>query len=205
MRILAPALVAVLAAAGAQLPELIVQATDGGSLLRVRNTAAQPLSAFLIEMVGYPGSSYALYQDAVGDLLPIAPGEERKLPIANMTVGAAPEYVKMQAAIYADGSSAGTREKVAQLIGLRWTNLETIRELIARVEKGAGATDLRSWANSIPQPSKRERGTPVALTRSTARDIISAVAERLDKNSASQLLSNLKAAERSLAASLPRE
>jgi hypothetical protein len=204
MRIL-PALLAVLAAAApsASLPELIVQATDGGSLLRVRNGAGQPVTAYLIEMVGYPGSSYTLYQESIGGDQPIAPGEERKIPITNMTVGAAPEYVKMQAAIFADGSTAGTPEKVSQLIGFRRTNLQTTRELIARLEKGAGAADLRGWAGSIPPQAKKDRGTPEALTRSATRDLISASADQLEKNSASDVLARLKATERALAGSKP--
>src|SRR5438874_1696918 len=97
--------------AQAPLPDLRVEAAPGGSVLYVRNTHSQPLTAFLIELVGYPGSSYALWQD---DLLtgPLAAGSEKRIPITSMTVGAVPEYVKMQAAIYADGASSGIPEKV---------------------------------------------------------------------------------------------
>src|SRR3954468_5132676 len=89
--------------AQAPLPDLRVEAAPGGSVLYVRNTHTQPLTAFLIELVGYPGSSWAHSQDDLRN--PIPPGGEKRIPITNMTAGAVPEYVKMQAAIYADGTS----------------------------------------------------------------------------------------------------
>jgi len=38
-------------------------------------------------------------------------GGEKRIQVENMTVGAVPDYVKMQAAIYADGSTAGVRRR----------------------------------------------------------------------------------------------
>jgi hypothetical protein len=200
--------VLVAAAGQTSLPELKVEATDGGSALRIRNGAAQPLTACLIELVGYPGSSYAFYQEGVGGRT-IALGAEERIAITNMTVGAAPEYVKMQAALYGDGTSAGSPEKVAQLIGLRKTTLGTTRELIARIEKSKGGgkaalvEGLRQWADSIPQPAKRERGTPAAVARSAERDLITATAERLDRSAVGEVLAGLAVSERALAASKP--
>lgn len=189
---------AVVVAAQSPLPELKVEATDAGSLLRIRNVAPQPLTAYLVELVGYPGSNFALYQEDIARE-PLAPGAERKVAISNMTVGAAPEYVKMQAALYAGGSSAGTPEKIAQLTGLRRTTLETTRELIARLEKGVAATDLRAWAESLPLPTRQERGTPAALTKSTKRDVVFGCIGQLEKNSVAGVLASLKASERALA------
>ncbi|HWF47277.1 MAG TPA: hypothetical protein VG168_09745, partial [Bryobacteraceae bacterium] len=83
------------------LPQLRVEPTGGGSFFYVRNTASQPLTAFLIELVDYPGSSYSFWQDDV-NAEPIAPGTEQKIHVGNMTVGAVPDYVKMEAALYAD-------------------------------------------------------------------------------------------------------
>jgi hypothetical protein len=196
------------AAAESPLPELKVEATDGGSVLFIRNVAAQPLTAYLIELVGYPGSSYTLYQEDIRGQ-PLASGGKRRIPVTSMTVGAAPEYVKMQAAIYADGSSAGTPAKISQLIGLRRTTLQTTRELIARIDqgkradKGALVADLRAWAESIPAPTKRDRGTPAAITRSTTRELISDTAAQLEKSSAAEVLVTLTASERALASSKP--
>jgi hypothetical protein len=198
----------VAAAAQAPLPELKVEATDGGSALRVRNTASQPLTAFFIELVGYPGSSFAFYQEGIGKRI-IAPRSEERIAITNMTVGASPEYVQMQAALYADGTSAGPQEKVAQLIGLRRTTLETTRGLIAQLQKGrdsdkAALVDaLRQWAGSIAEPSKRERGSPAAVTRSTQRDLIYGAVARLEDGSVQDVLAALTASERALALSKP--
>lgn len=82
-------------------------------MIRVKNVGAQPLAAFLVELVGYPGSRFTLAKDEAK--APIAAGEERKYTVKQMMPGAAPEYVKPTAAIYVDGSTAGTDEKVRLL------------------------------------------------------------------------------------------
>jgi hypothetical protein len=112
---LAGLLLAFSAAAEAPLPELRTEPTAGGSIFYVRNGSAQPLTAYLIELVDYPGSAYSLWQDDLTNR-PIPPGGEKRISVANMTVGAVPDYVKMRAALYADGSSAGIPEKVAQMV-----------------------------------------------------------------------------------------
>src|SRR5882724_13637759 len=101
------------------LPELKVDATAGGSVLFIRNPTQVPLTAYLIELVDYPGSAYSLWQDELLGGEPIAPGVEKRIQITNMTVGAVPDYVKMRAAVYADGSTAGITEKIALIIGRR--------------------------------------------------------------------------------------
>jgi len=62
IRVLAVVLLAAALSSGAQapVPELKVEAIDGGSVLRVRNNWSQALVAYVIELVGYPGSSYSL-------------------------------------------------------------------------------------------------------------------------------------------------
>src|SRR3954466_820834 len=92
--------------AQAPLPDLRVEAAPGGSVFYVRNTSSQPLTAFLIELVNYPGSTFSFWQDDV-TATPIPPGGEKRIPVSSMTVGAVPDYVKLQAALYADGSSSG--------------------------------------------------------------------------------------------------
>jgi hypothetical protein len=76
------------ALAAADLPALRVEAVPAGSVLYVKNTASQPLTAHLIELVDYPGSSFTLFDDDIAN--PVAPGAEKRIPITNMTVGAAP-------------------------------------------------------------------------------------------------------------------
>src|ERR1035441_4001246 len=118
-----------IAAAQMPLPELRTEPTAGGSIFYIRNNSPQPLNAYLIELVDYPGSSYSLWQDeTVAD--PIPPKGEKRIQVANMTVGAVPDYVKMQAALYAGGTTAGIPEKVAQLLDRRRSMLETARQLI---------------------------------------------------------------------------
>jgi hypothetical protein len=106
-----------MAAAAAQLPDLRIEPTAGGSIFYVKNSSTQPLTGWLIELVDYPGSSFSLWQD--DPAVPLAPGAEKRIPVTNMTVGAVPDYVKIQAAVYADGSTAGVPEKVTSLIERR--------------------------------------------------------------------------------------
>lgn len=196
LRRFASALLLALSASAATppLPELRVEPTTGGSILYVRNVASQPLTGYLIELVNYPGSSYSLWQDEIASE-PILPGVEKRIPISNMTVGAVPDYVKMQAALYADGTSSGIPEKVAQFIERRRFVLETTRELIRRIEKGQSAADLRQWADSM-QPPGKSKGT---INQTAARALITETAARFDDGS----LNRLRASERALAASKP--
>ena len=46
-------------AAEVPLPELRIEPTGGGSIFYIKNNSATPLAAYLIELVGYPGSSYS--------------------------------------------------------------------------------------------------------------------------------------------------
>ena len=123
------------------------RANRGGSIFYIKNNSPEALTAYLIELVDYPGSSYSFWQDeTVAE--PIPPHGEKRIQVANMTVGAVPDYVKMQAALYAGGASAGIPEKIAQLLDRRRVMLETIRQLIGRHRKGAGGehAEIRSWS-----------------------------------------------------------
>ncbi len=181
------------------LPELRTGATDGGSMFHVRNTASQPLSAYLIELVNYPGSFYMFWQDEVSSA-PIPPGGERHIPITNMTVGAVPEYVKMQAALYAGGATAGDAAKVAQLMERRRHLLVTVRELIARMEKAPPDTsaDLKQWADSIPPPTRANRSTPAGIQQVAAKALILDVASKRESAPGAEVLTTLRAWERAL-------
>ncbi len=193
-----------LSAASAQtpLPDLKVEAIDAGSAFRIRNAAAQPLTAFLIELVDYPGSYYALYQDESASVL-LAPGAETRMPITNMLVGAAPEYVKMQAAIYQDGSTAGAPAKVAQLVGRRRHVLATTRELIARLQNNQTAAGLRQWAASIPDPTPANRTSQAAANDAAAKSLIRDTAAQIERDSVAASLAALKKSEAALSSSKP--
>ncbi len=196
------ALFAALPAAAQSLPELHIDAADGGSVLRVRNNYTQTLDAFLIEMVDYPGSSFSFWEDGNRGVIP---GAEARIPITNMTVGAAPEYVKMQAAIYEDGTTAGSPAKVAELIERRRVSLQVTRELIDRLKKAPSAdaakAGLQQWLETIPM--KGASDSLEAARRSTSRTIIGGVISKLDSKKTSEILSDLHASEKRLVKSKP--
>lgn len=113
-----------------------------------------------------------------------------------MTIGAAPDYVKVQAALYEDGSSSGIPEKIALLVARRKSILETTRELIRRIEKAqAGGTSkdqviagLSEWAQNLQPPAK-----------TVVNDTIAHIEER----SLEAALTQLRRDERAYAASRP--
>jgi hypothetical protein len=198
------------AAAPPPTPELRIEATAGGSIFYVRNVSSQPLTAFLIELVNYPGSSYSLWQDELVSG-PIPPGAEKRISVANMTVGAAPEYVKMQAALYADGTSGGIPEKVTQLLERRRFTLQTVRELVRRLEQAQSArtpkatlvADLRQWADSVQPRGRAGRSSQTAINQAAAATLIADTAARLDAGSLADALASLRASEHALALSKP--
>ena len=195
-----------LAASAAQpLPELRVEPTAGGSIFYIKNGSAQPLTAYLIELVDYPGSYYSLWQDDVST--PIAPGAEKRIQISNITVGAVPDYVKMQAALCADGSSGGIPEKVTQLVERRRFVLETTRELIRRLEKAsakaAAIADLKQWADTMRPQGRPNPKSQATINQSAGRGVIADAAAGLDAHSIEETLVGLRASERALAASKP--
>lgn len=179
-----------------ELPALRVEANDAGSALIVKNRAAQPVTAFLIELVDYPGSSFVHLEEDLGGA--IAPGAEKRIQVSNMLPGAVPDYVKLQAAIFADGATAGVAERVMRLIERRRAALRTTRELIARLEKGATAAELRQWAES----KQTGRGIDGIVT-GVERQAIEAAARRMERAPAGDVLEGLRRSERSLAASKP--
>jgi hypothetical protein len=196
-----------LASAQDKLPQLRVEPTGGGSFFYVRNTASQPLTAFLVELVDYPGSSYSFWQD---DLTaePLAPRAEQKIRVANMTVGAVPDYVKMQAAVYADGTVSGAQEKVTELVERRRFELGTLRDLIGRLDKAQSAgtskealtADLKQWADSLQPAGKEKRVSQTAINHAAARALISDTVTSLETHSIQDVLAQLRDSERRAAA-----
>ena len=190
------------ATAQTPLPQLRIEAVEAGSVLYVRNVAAQPLTAFLIELVNYPGSSFSLWQDDLGN--PIAPGAEQRIPVNNMLVGAAPDYVKLQAALYADGTAAGIPERAAQFVERRRALLTATRDLIQRLEKhpakDALAAELKQTANSMPVPS---RNSQAAINQEAVRGLLLRTAARVEKEPIEDTLTYLRTSERTLASSKP--
>jgi hypothetical protein len=192
------------AAAQSPLPTLRIEPTTGGSIFYIKNTYIQPLTAYLIELVDYPGSSFWLWED-IPTSDPIPAGGEIRKPIANMTVGAAPEYVKMQAAIFADGSTAGVAEKITQLLERRRVTLQTVRELIGKFENAASkealTADLKRWSDSVSPPLRGRSQT--AIHQGAAKSMISDASSHLAKEPVEKVLADLRTLEHYLAASKP--
>jgi len=202
LKTLAPVLLLPLFATAAQLPELRTEPIGGGTVFFVKNTSSEPLTGYLIELVDYPGSSYSLWQDEI-TTEPVAPGAEKRIQVANMTAGAVPDYMHLTAAIYADGSTAGTPDKVTQFIERRKAVLVTTRELIARLQKGATASDLKQWADSLQPVGKVKPNSQPVINQAAARSLVSETAAKLSSHSVDETLAGLRASEKALASSKP--
>jgi hypothetical protein len=189
-----------LTAADPPLPGLRVEPAPHGSVLYVRNVYSQPLAAFLIELVDYPGSRFSnATNEVAGEGIPS--GIEKPIPVSNMLIGAvSAEYVKVQAALYTDGSASGNPEKIKLLIAQRRSRLETARELIHRIEmaqssgtsKPAIVDSLKQWSESL-QP----------LKQAIERAVIAHAIRDVEQQSVETALANLKRAEQAIASSKP--
>jgi hypothetical protein len=188
------------------LPTLTVEPTTGGSFFLIKNTYTEPLTAYLIELVDYPGSYYALWDDMPQDR-PIPAHSELRRAISNMTVGAVPDYVKMQAAIYADGTTAGIPEKVAQLVERRRATLAAVREVMARVAKAASPeaarADLKQWSDSMTPPTRANFRSQAAINQAAAKAIIALASSRLATLPLDKMLEEARSVEEAMAASKP--
>jgi hypothetical protein len=196
-----------LALAEAPLPQLRVEPALQSSVLFVKDAPSQPpLTAFLVELVHYPGSYYQLWDDGLMTE-PVAPGIEKRIPISNMTVGAVPDYVHLTAAIYADGTSAGAPEKVTQLIERRRAMLATARELIGKLEKAksaaAAAAELKQQAEGLPALTRSTQNSQPAINQSAAKILTAETAAQLGSHSIEETVAWLRSIETRLAASKP--
>ncbi len=180
--------------AQAPLPNLVVEATDGGSAFVIRNThPTHALTAYLVELVDYPGSSFAYSHDEFANGgKPLGAGQQRRIPVPNMTLGAAPDYVKMRAALYADGSASGADDKVAQLRARRKLLLATIGEILAQ------PTNLKALRDAIPPPTpKSNRAAPDVVDRAARRALINEAID-LQAKSTTALQDTFKARQATL-------
>ena len=191
------------AVAQSPLPALRVEPTDGGSILIVRNVAAQPLTGFLVELLNYPGSYYAFWQDDVTSE-PIAAGAEQKTRVSNMTIGAVPDYVKLEAALYEDGTSSGAPDKVSLLLDRRRFTLQTLRALIERLQKAQQQsmgkdtliTNLKQWSDSMQPAGKSKRYSQADINNAAGHSSIESAVRSLGDHSVNEELIELRADER---------
>lgn len=101
------------AAAVPPCPEVTAEPAEHGSLVRIRHSNGQPLVAFLVEIVDYPGSRFT-YVDA--DVRPaLEAGREKRFVVGSLMPGTVPDYLKVTAAIYRDDAACGSAGKVKQL------------------------------------------------------------------------------------------
>jgi len=185
-----------LTAADPPLPGLRVEAVPRGSVLYVRNVYSQPVAAFLVELVDYPGSRFSYSTDEVaGQGIP--PGVEKAFPVSSMLVAAvSPEYVKVQAALYADGSACGNPEDIKKILVWRKSRLETTRELIHRIDAAqSNGTTASGIVDGLTQWS--------ASLGAVARVVIVQAIGDLEQKSIQDALSELKRVERAIATSKP--
>jgi len=195
------------AVAQSPLPELSIEPVGGGSIFIIKNTAPLPVSAYYIELVGYPGSSYVLIQDDVAS--PIPPGTEKRLRTESMTAGAAPTYMKLLAALFVDGSSSGAPDKISQIIEHRRMMLKATREAIQRLDKAKSAgkpaliADLKQWEASIPEPVRKYRYRAAEINQADTKSFIIGIEKKVETGSVDSALTELHASEKAMAASKP--
>lgn len=196
--------------AQAPLPVLRVEPAVGSSTVFIRNAATQPpLTAFLVELVHYPGSYFQLWEDDIAT--PIAPDVEKRIPITDMTAGAVPDHMKVTAALYADGTSSGVAEKVNQLVERRRYLLQTTRETIARLEKArtagtsasAAAADLKQWAEPMEKLTKSSQNSQPAINNAAAKTLIMSIATQLESHTLDETITSLHNSEAAMAAGKP--
>ena len=202
---------AAFALAESPLPELRVEPAVQSSILFVKDGSTQPpLTAFLVELIGYPGSYYQLWEDDIASG-PVEPGAEKRISISNMTVGAVPNYVKLTAAIYADGTSAGAPEKVTQLVERRKAMLAATRELIVRLEKAGKdnvqaatlAAEFKQEADALPSLTRSTQKSQAAINQSAVKSVVAEAASYLGGHSLGETVRALRVAEGKMAGSQP--
>ena len=138
----------------------------------------------MIELVDYPGSFFSYFEDDLASAaIPLPPGGERRIPLTNMTIGAVPEYVKVRAAIYSDGSSEGVPERVNNVLNRRHHLADTVRKLILHIETG----DLKSWADTLAPPpgvKPARRMTQDWVNQTASRALLAKTVSDLEKGKA---------------------
>jgi hypothetical protein len=165
-------------------PEVTAEPRGEGSVIRVRNTGTQHLTAFLVEIVDYPGNEFGMQWDE-GCLETVAPGAEKQVVVESMMPGTVPDYLRVRAGVYADGSTFGEASKVNQIVSSRRLRLKLTRDLIDRVEKGRSGTRESLWSDlkSVGQSNR----------------IAGGILRRLHGRSADEMLVVLRREERTLA------
>jgi hypothetical protein len=199
-------------AADAPAPALQIEAdaTTGASIIHVKNTHSQPLAALFIEVLDSPDGTYSFTRDELGPGA-IAAGTEKIIKVANPLPGTSPTLTKVSAAIYEDGSTFGTPEKLKHILDLRRARLSNTREIIQRIEadqkggkdKDAIVADLRQWATTIVPPPPPDMQPITDPAKTVKRNMVVVAAGQVGKGGIDAELSSLKKTESELASAKP--
>ena len=175
----------------ADCPAVTGEPADDGSILRIQQPAAPPVTAFLVEIVDYPGNHFAYRNDELVRPSP-SEGNAKRVFVPTLMPGTVPEYLKVTAAIFADGSTCGPANKVGELLSARRETLKLTRELLQRLEKQIAkeelAAQLRTWARSQPR---------------AYADLITRTADQLGRGAVAEVLDALRKQQQVLATSKP--
>ena len=198
--------------ADAPAPDLHVEADTaaGASILHVKNSYSQPLTALFIEVIDSPDGTYSFTRDELGPGA-IAAGTEKVIKVANPLPGASPDHTKVSAAIYQDGATFGTPEKLKHILDLRRARLSNTREIIQRIEadqkagkdQDAIVADLRQWATTIVPPPPPDMQPITDPAKTVKRNMVVVAAGQVSTRGIQAELSSLKNTEGELASSKP--
>jgi hypothetical protein len=146
-------------------------------------------------MVDYPGNNFQIVVDEVWGK-PLPSGHERTYHTPALMPGTVPEYLKVVAAIYEDGTTAGKAEDTAILLDDRRRKLRGLQAILPRLEKlHPGKTapqiiaDLRTWKDSLA---------------SELRFVADIVIYQLERVPVPELLEDLRGREQAVANSKPK-
>jgi hypothetical protein len=199
-------------AVDAPVPGLQVEAdaANGASVFHVKNNYSQPLAALFIEVVDSPEGTYSFTRDELGPGA-IAAGTEKVIKVANPLPGSVPDHVKVTAAIYQDGATFGTPEKLKHILDLRRDRLSNTREIIQRIEadqkagkdKDAIVADLRQWATTIVPPPPPDMQPITDPAKTVKRNMVVVAAGQVGTRGIDAELTSLKKTESELTSSKP--
>jgi hypothetical protein len=172
-----------------RLPEIRIEPKVGGSVIYIRNPTTQPLTAICLAVTERP-----FWEDEIRE--PIPPNGEKRIEFDH------PGTVTVQAAIYADGTTAGDKTLVGPLLEIRRLTLTKARDLIKALQKAQQLNtpkatvvgDLKIQADTLrTQPSAEP-----------ARDLILRTINQLNgTKSYSDVLLDLLKEESNIATSRP--
>jgi hypothetical protein len=172
-----------------RLPEIRIEPKVGGWVVYIRNPTAQPLTAVCLAAVEHP-----FWEDEIRE--PIPPNGEKRIEFDH------PGAVTVQAAIYADGTTAGDTKIVGQFLETRRFTLNTARDLVKTLQKAQKLnTPKATVAGDLKIQADTLRLQPIG---EASRDLILRTISQLEgTKSYSDVLLDLLKEESNIATSRP--